>query len=241
MNLSEMIYRRKSVRKYKDTPVDPQTMNELLDFISGVRPLYPDIRVQAEILPKQQIRCFLPWVTPQVLAIFSRIQEGCFENVGFMFQQVDLYLQSKGLGSCWLGMGRLRKTDAFCMRDNMEFVIMIGFGYPNERSQRASVSEFRRKTLGEISDYEDFRLEPARLAPSGVNSQPWYFVHEEDTIHVYCVTHGLLKDKKPTNMNRLDVGIAMAHLYMSYPERFEFFRVYAPPQKGYSYIGSISI
>lgn len=33
------------------------------------------------------------------------------ENVGFMFQQMDLYQQTLGLDVCWLGMGRMNSQD----------------------------------------------------------------------------------------------------------------------------------
>ena len=88
---------------------------------------------------------------------------------------------------------------------------------------------FKRKSMEKITEQADPRLEPARLAPSAVNSQPWYFTHEGDTIHVHCSKKG----------NRLDVGIALAHLYVANEETFRFFRAEKVGQiPGYDYIGS---
>ena len=98
---------------------------------------------------------------------------------------------------------------------------------------------YKRKSLSEISDQEDKKLEPARLAPSSVNSQPWYFIHEDDKIHVYCVNQKLLKYLG--NMNRIDMGIALTHLYTANPDTFQFFR--STPKtnlQGYYYIGSFT-
>lgn len=69
-------------------------------------------------------------------------------------------------------------------------------------------------SLEQITDKPDPRLEPARLAPSAVNGQPWYFAHEGETIHIYCNKKG----------SPLDAGIALAHLYVANMESFRFSR-----------------
>ena len=43
-------------------------------------------------------------------------------------------------------------------------------------------------------------------------------------------------------MNRIDVGIALAHLYLTHPDRFRFFSVPQPPRKkGFAYMGSLRL
>ncbi|MBR6555421.1 MAG: hypothetical protein IKT90_04320, partial [Clostridia bacterium] len=74
----------------------------------------------------------------------------------------------------------------------------------------------------------------ARLAPSSINSQPWFFTHEGNVIHAYCTKISVIPD-----MNRIDMGIALAHMYVAEPETFRFFRAENPPPvSGYTYIGS---
>jgi hypothetical protein len=86
--------------------------------------------------------------------------------------------------------------------------------------------------MEQITDKSDSRLEPARLAPSAVNSQPWYFTHEGDVIHVYCSKKG----------NRLDAGIALAHLFVANEETFRFFKAeHMTDLPGYGYIGSCNL
>ena len=183
----------------------------------------------------------LSWVTPQLISIYSEDKPGYLENAGFMFQQMDLYLQSIGLGACWLGMGRMN-AKAKNAAEGMKFVMLIAFGFPKGEPLRSGVEEFKRKGLAEISDRTDARLEPARLAPSSINSQPWYFTHEGDVTHVYCVQQGFLKAKTIGYMNSIDVGIALAHMYVANPESFRFFKAESPASvKGYGYIGSFEI
>lgn len=239
MDLKEMVYRRYSCRRYTGTPVE----DSLLEQIRGLEmtPLYPDIGVHWEIVPREQVKCICPWTTPQLITIYSEVKEGYLENVGFLFQQMDLYLQSLGLGVCWLGMGRLDPKSARKV-EGMEFVIMLAFGHPKENAPRQDSREFKRKSMTEISDREDPRLEPARLAPSSVNSQPWYFTHEVNTIHVYRVRQGLLKDRAVGYMNRIDVGIALAHLYVTAPDTFRFFQAEGDmTKKGCVYTGSVRL
>ena len=63
-----------------------------------------------------------------------------------------------------------------------------------------------------------------------------------DVIHVHCAMQGFLKVRMLSDMNRIDMGIALAHLYVEYGERFRFFKTEAVKKlKGYGYIGSFDL
>jgi nitroreductase len=152
-----------------------------------------------------------------------------------MLQQVDLYIQSIGLGSCWLGMAKPVENT----KDGLGYVISLAFGKP-EGSPHRELSGFKRKPLEKVSDTADKRLEPARLAPSAINSQPWYFVSTDNGFDCYCAK------KFPAAMyeklNKIDVGIALAHLYFAYPDKFSFsVQGKAKHLKGHYYVGSVRI
>lgn len=232
MNLAEMIPQRKSFRSFTEERVEEATRNQIRTFFEEARRLDPDIPLRMEFVEREQVKCILPFIPPQCIAIYSDEKEGLWENIGFVFQQLDLYLQSMGLGSCWLGLGKL--PDA-----GEEFRMLLAFGY-SEEGLRTNKDEFKRKTLSEIADREDERLEPVRLAPSAINNQPWYFVHDGEKLHVYCSTR-FLRARALGNMILIDMGIALAHLYVSNPETFSFWKEAAPEQKGLSYIGTIKL
>ncbi|MBR2936891.1 MAG: nitroreductase [Oscillospiraceae bacterium] len=228
MNLNEMICHRKSCRSFTNVPVDAAAIETIKAF--PMKPLYPEIKVRMDIVSRDKVKCICPWTTPQLIAIYSEEADGYLENIGFLFQQMDLYLQTLGLGVCWLGMGRMNPKTAVTV-EGMKFVIMLAFGHPKGDQLRHDFKGFKRKSLAQIADTPDSRLEPARLAPSAVNSQPWYFTHEGDTIHVYCSRKG----------SRLDAGIALAHLYVA-NEGFRFFKAdQITDLPGYSYIGSVTL
>ncbi len=237
MELKNMIDKRKSFRKYTAQPVSEEQLADIMTFYKTVKPLLPDIEVCMQIVNKDQVRFMLPWKTPQLIAFYSQPKEGYLENAGFILQQMDLYLQSIGLGSCWLGLGKMRLENA---PEGMEFVILLAFGH-SEESLRSGAGEFKRLSLAEIADKEDPALEPARLAPSSTNSQPWYFTHEGELVHAYCSLKGLLRHKMLEAMNRIDMGIAFAHLYLCSPETFAFTRENAPELPGHRYTGTLRL
>ncbi len=229
MTLNEMIYHRKSCRSFTGKPVCAEMIEKILSF--DLKPLYSDIKVRMDIVGRDSVKCICPWTTPQLIAVYSEVTEGYLENIGFLFQQMDLYLQTLSLGVCWLGMGRMNPKTTEEV-EGMKFVIMLAFGEPKGDQLRHDLKGFRRKSLDQIADSADPRLEPARLAPSAVNSQPWYFAHEGNVIHVYCSKKG----------SRLDAGIALAHLYVANGEAFRFFsQTDAAELPGYDYIGSITL
>ena len=234
MTLNEMIYKRKSCRSFTNAAVDGAMLETIKAF--SMKPLYPEIKVRWDIVPRNQVKCICPWTTSQLIAIYSEETEGWLENVGFLFQQMDLYLQSLGLGVCWLGMGRMNPKTAPQIK-GMQFAIMLAFGHPKGDQLRHDLTDFTRKSPEEIADRADPGLEPARLAPSAVNSQPWYFIHEEDTIHAYRIPNSKL-----SYMNQIDMGIALAHLYVANEETFRFFKTEnTPVMPGYDYIGSVTL
>lgn len=228
MTLTEMIFQRKSCRSFTGEPVDAEMIEKILSF--DLKPLYPQIKVRMDIVSRDKVKCICPWTTPQLIAIYSEETEGYLENIGFLFQQMDLFLQTLGLGVCWLGMGRMNPKTTTEV-EGMKFVILLAFGHPKGDPLRHDLKGFKRKPMEKITDQADPRLEVARLAPSAVNSQPWYFTHDGETVHVYCSKKG----------SRLDAGIALSHLYVANEEAFRFFRAENVQEiPGYGYVGSIT-
>jgi len=229
MTLKNMIYKRKSCRSFTDEPVEEEILEKIKAF--PMMPLYPDRKVHWEIVERSEVWCICPWTTQQLIAVYAEEKDGYLENVGFMFQQMDLYLQTLGLGACWLGMGRMNPKTKKKV-EGMKFVIMLAFGYPKGDILRHDRMEFKRKRMSQITDRWDPKLEAARLAPSALNLQPWYFTHEGGAIRVYCNQIG----------TRLDAGIALAHLYLDNQDSFRFHKEkLAMEMPGYDYIGSVSL
>jgi len=230
MNLENQIYVRKSCRNYSDDEID---MDPIHEFIGNVKPLIDGVIYRYEILTPDKLNIRTRWSAPYYLALFSEKKEGYLENLGFVFQQASLFMQSIGIGSCWVGMASVKRKDD-------EFVIAISFGKSDKMTRERE--DFKRRSLADISDYDDEKLIPAQLAPSAINSQPWYFKHTDDGFDVYQVKQNILKRQVLKKWNPIDMGIALAHLYVSNQSSFEFYKKADFENiKGYTYTGSIKI
>lgn len=230
MNLEKQIYVRKSCRKYLDDEID---MSLIDDFMKDVKPLNDSISFRYEILTRNEMNVRTRWSSPYYLALFSEKKDNYLENIGFIFQQLCLYLQSEGIGNCWVGLASLKKKDP-------EFVIAISFGRSNNMTR--DIGQFKRKDLSKISDFEDEKLIPAQLAPSSINSQPWFFRHADGGFDVFQLKQNILKRKFLKKLNAIDMGIVLAHIYVANLETFEFnVKNDVENVKGYTYVGSITI
>lgn len=230
MNLKETIYKRKSCRNYLDEKIDDKTILKIKEFIDNAKPLDSSIKTQYEILDKDEIKTMMRWKAPHYIAIYSEEKEHYKENIGFIYQQVDLYLQSIGLGSCWIGMAKVKKNNT-----GLKFVIIISFGKAKESLYR-NQNEFKRKTMKEITDKPNDKLEVVRLAPSSINYQPWFFKSNGNSYDVFLKKGNFIKSKLSGKYQLIDIGIAISHLYVAYPETFEF-HIENKKEKGY--IGTV--
>jgi nitroreductase len=114
----------------------------------------------------------------------------------------------------------------------------MSFGKPAEPLHR-SLSQFKRKEISHISTGSDNRLEAARLAPSGMNLQGWFFIAEDNKIHCYRKKNALSIGSFFSSMGAIDLGIAICHIFKESNDFKYVKEVDAPPKKGYVYMGTV--
>lgn len=209
------IFKRKSIRKYDLTPLDENTLNEIKDHLNTLEPLHEDIEIEFKILPPDVVKRRMMRKAPHYIAVFSEVKDGYLNNVGFMLQQMDLFLSANGLGSCWQGIPTLKKE--VLESSSLEFVILMPFGTPKDSLHRTNISEFKRKSLQEITDIKgaDDLVEAARFAPSAGNGQPWFFSGTHKLIHAYSIKPGFVRGLLTKKYPPIDVGIAIYHLKLA--------------------------
>ena len=214
-SLYETIFKRKSVRKYDLTPLDERTLAEIMAHISVLKPMYDNIKIEMKIVSQKDVKSLLSAKAPHYIAVFSETEDGYLTNVGFMLQQMDLFLSANGIGSGWQGMPK--PTKEILNSSKLEFVILLAFGKPKELLHRESVSEFKRKPLREITNIKgaDELLEPGRLAPSAMNSQQWFFTGDASTIHAYRAKSNFITAFMFEKMSKISMGIAICHLWIA--------------------------
>jgi len=246
-NSYETIFKRKSIRQYDLTPLDGHTLAEVMARTSTLNPLYDDIKIEVKLLSQKDVKGLLLAKAPHYLAVFSETKDGYLTNAGFMLQQMDLFFSAIGIGSCWQGIPK--PTKEILKSSKLEFVILLSFGKAKERLHRESVSEFQRKPLGGITDVKgaDELLEPARLAPSAMNRQHWFFTSNASTIHAYRAKSSFLTAFMLEKMNKISMGIAICHVWIAakhFGKEVEFIRdqeAQNNPPSGHDYVISIGI
>jgi nitroreductase len=246
-NLYETIFKRKSIREYDLTPLDKDALGEIMAHTSALKPLYDDIKIEIKLLSEKDVKGLLKAKAPHYLAVFSEAKDGYLTNAGFMLQQMDLFFSANGIGSCWQGMPK--PTKEILNKSKLEFVILLAFGKPKERLHRESVSEFQRKSLGEITGMKgaDELLEPARLAPSAMNRQQWFFTGNASAIHAYRAKSGFLTEFIFERMSKVSMGITICHVWIAakhFGKEVEFIsdkEAQNNPPAGHEYIITIKI
>jgi nitroreductase len=246
-NLYGTIFKRKSIRKYDLTPLDEHTLAEIMAHTNALKPLHGDTKIEIKLLSQKDVKGLMLAKSPHYLAVFSETKDGYLTNAGFVLQQMDLFFSSNGIGSCWQGMPK--PTKEILKSSKLEFVILLAFGKPEERLHRESVSEFERKPLGEITDMKgaDELLEPARLAPSAMNRQQWFFTGNASTIHAYRAKSNFLTAFMYEKMSKVSMGIAICHLWIAakhFGKEVEFIHdkeAQNSPPAGHDYVITLKI
>ena len=237
MEMKEAIVARRSVRSYTGEPLSPSLIDELAEFISGIKPLHDNIPVDIELYEAEDFhrdfaRSAMYRGTDFVVLRSARNSQGYGQNVGFIGEMIALWLTHKGIASCWGGLAKQKTAPS---RGQLPYMIAIEFGRGNNAPFRRLPEEAPRKKLHEILLNEISRpeylsiIEAGRLAPSAMNLQPVRYYTRDDGIYI-CRKSMPLKNTLIGDMQQIDVGIAMANMYVACGGDCVFVRQSAPPE-----------
>ena len=234
--LYETIFKRRAIRKYEETPLDEQKLDEILEYTKNVVRLLPEINTEMKILTNKDVKSMVN--APHFIVLYSEEKDGYLPNAGFMLAQIDLFLSANNIGTCF-GTG---SPTISTLESGMKSAMMLAFGKPNEELHRKNLSEFQRKDIRKISNVDNELIQTVRLAPSAMNSQPWYYNQSQNEIDVYIKNNpitGMMLGKA----NKVDAGISLCYLWVAAKhlnKEVEFTNA-NKALKGYSYIISATI
>lgn len=215
LKLYDMIFKRKSFHLFLNIgneKITEEELNDIEEAFKNFKPLYKDIKVKMKIVEEKETTCRRH--AEYCLLLYSENKDGYLQNMGYLGEQLDLYLVSKNIGTLWFGIGKVEEKAL----DGLEYVIMIAVHKISNLSKyRKDMYKSKRKNLDEI--WEGPIIEGVsdivRFSPSACNSQPW-FVKNEDTISVYRYKkegkRGIMPANAVSFYNRIDIGIFMCFL-----------------------------
>lgn len=219
MTKYEAIFKRKSIRKYKEDRVEEQILEKIRHYGAHAVGVRQDIQVKWKVYPAsdRKVRGMFQVKAPYYAALYSEVCEDCRIHAGCLMEQLVLWLHTVGIGSCYQGGVRLKDDE----EEQMELMMILAFGYPAEPLER-SYTEFKRAELKKLTKtnitlgkVHKKLLEAARLAPSALNQQPWRFVVTENRLHLFIRRPGRMSYEKQLNRNLFQAGIVLSHMLVT--------------------------
>ncbi len=235
----DMIRKRKSVRTFTGEPLKREDRAALGRYLqSQTNPF--DVPVDFRLLDAGEYGLSSPVIVGADLYLAAKVKRrGQYEiGFGYSFEHVCLYAESLGLGTVMLAASLSRAAFERAMEVQNDEVLPAAspVGYPaQKRSIRESLMRRGLKADERIPFERLFfdkqygnpltalsagayanALEMARWAPSAANKQPWRAVAAGDAVHFY--EEKSLKDSALGDIQKVDVGIALAHFDLTMRE-----------------------
>ena len=208
MDYYRMIFKRKSFHLFRDSVgiITDEQLNRREDFISKAEPLDPTINTEIRIVSESETSCKRG--AQYCILFYSEKKKGYLRNIGYIGEQIDLYLASENIGALWFGIGKTEEKQV----NGLDYVIMIAIAAMPQEKFRKDMFKSKRKPVSEIWKGEELGIaDIVRFAPSACNTQPWYTVNEGDRLTVYRYKKEGKRGIMPADMvafyNRIDIGI----------------------------------
>ena len=209
-DLYKQIFRRKSYHTFRERIDEPITKEEINDILDAFKSFDRLNNNKVEIKIEKDNGGNIIRNSEYVIKIFSEQNDGYLQNVGYLGEQLDLYLFSKNIGALWYGIA---KSDN--VYNGLNYVILIAIAKVD--SFRKDMFKAKRKELSEIWNGNDLNVGPiARFSPSACNSQPWFVENKDNKLYVYRKSKsgkvGIMPKGASVFYNRIDIGIFMCIL-----------------------------
>ena len=213
--LYDMIFKRKSFHLFRNIGNEKISDEEIIDIenkFNELKPLVDNIKVKIKIV-KDKITCRRG--QEYCILFYSEKKDNYLQNIGYLGEQLDLYLVSKNIGTLWFGIGKVEEKEL----DGLDFVIMIAIHKVDSLDKfRKDMYKSKRKEVSEIwegNNYLDI-ANIVRFAPSACNTQPWKVLSSDSELKVYRYRkvgkRGIMPKDRVIYYNQIDIGIFLCFL-----------------------------
>ena len=209
-NLYDMIFKRKSFHLFRNIGnehITEEELKEIEETFQKLEPLNKEIRVKM-VIAKEGITCLRG--QEYCILFYSETKDNYLQNIGYLGEQLDLYLVSKNIGTLWFGIGKVKEKEL----DGLDYVIMMAISKVDSSDKfRKDMFKSKRKEVEEIWSGNHY-LEIAnivRFAPSACNTQPWKVESSSNELKIYRYRklgkRGIMPKDKVIYYNQIDIGI----------------------------------
>lgn len=206
--LYPMIFKRKSFHLFKEIhSITTSELKDIEDKFKTLIPLVDGIKTDIRIVPAEETTCKRG--EEYCILLYSEKKNNYLQNIGYIGEQLDLYLASLDIGALWFGIGKIEETKY----NDLDFVIMIAIAKVADDKFRKDMFKSKRKPLEEIwyGNHHQEIGNIARFTPSACNTQPWIVETSEKELNIYRYKkpgkRGIMPADKVAYYNRIDIGI----------------------------------
>lgn len=217
--LYPMIFKRKSFHIFRDIgKISADELRDIEQKYTTLTPLVNGIKTDIKIVPADKTTCKRG--QEYCILLYSEKKDNFLQNIGYIGEQLDLYLASLDIGALWFGIGKPDKLSY----NGLDFVIMIAIAKVPDDKFRKDMFKSKRKPLQEIWNGEHYQDigNIVRFAPSACNTQPWKVEPAERELTVYRYKkpgkRGIMPADKVAHYNRIDIGIFLCFLELCLTE-----------------------
>lgn len=235
--VKEMIQKRKSVRTFDGKPLSAEHLKALEAHIGSQENPF-GVPVGFRLLDAKEHGLSSPVILGEEKYLAAKVKRVPRYEIalGYSFEEACLFALSLGVGTVMLAASLNRSAFEKAIEVGADEVMPVAspLGYPaekksmRERLMRKGIKADERLPFEQLFFEGDFgrplaesntfaeALSMARLAPSAANKQPWRAVVVDNTVHFY--EYKTIKDSPLGDIQKVDIGIALAHFDLTEKE-----------------------
>ena len=161
MSLLDVIFSRRSIRRYTSKPVPDKVLKSVLEAgrlapsADNAQPWHFIVVTDPEIkreLSRGPWRSFIKDSAFTIVGCGEKSDKWSTVDVAIALENMVLSAEAQGVGSCWIGaFGEKEVKELLGIPDNLKVVALVSFGYPAEKPSLRN-----KKNLESIVHYNRF-------------------------------------------------------------------------------------